>query len=396
MNDPLLKELVQVLRRVLPVEDGPVGLHEPHFAEIERGYVNECMDTGWVSSAGGFVERFEEQLCDYTGVKSAVAVVNGTAALHVSLQLAGVEPGDEVLLPALSFVATSNAVAYCRAVPHFVDCELKTLGVDPEKLRQYLHGMARIRGGVCVNISTGRRIRAAIAMHTFGHPVDLDPLAALCEEFGIVLVEDAAQSLGSFYKGRHTGNRGMLAALSFNGNKIITTGGGGAILTNDEELGRQAKHLTTTAKVNQGWSFYHDQLGYNYRMPNINAALGCGQLQRLQSFLDAKRELAGRYREALAHLAGITVFVEPDFARSNYWLNALLLDEAQAGKRDDLLALANSQGIQVRPCWTLLHNLPMYRDSPRMELGVAESLERRIINLPSSPGLGLGVSRDRT
>ena len=388
MSDPLLNELVQVLRQILPADDGPVGLHEPQFGPADKAYVNECLDTGWVSSAGSFVERFERQLADYTGVKSATAVVNGTAALHVCLKLAGVEQDDEVLLPALGFVATSNVIAYCQATPHFVDSEMRTLGVDPVKLDEYLEKNAEMREGSCVNIATGRCIKALIVMHTFGHPVDLDRIAAVCDKFKLVLVEDAAQSLGSFYKGRHTGNWGKLAALSFNGNKIITTGGGGAILTNDEELGRQAKHLTTTARVFHKWLFDHDQVGYNYRLPNINAALGCGQLERLDAYLGAKRELAGRYRQAFSRVPGVSVFVEPEFARSNYWLNALLLDEEHAGKRDDLLALANTHGILVRPCWTLLNKLPMFRDSPCMELPVAESLERRIVNLPSSPKLG--------
>ncbi|WP_303799741.1 LegC family aminotransferase [Alicyclobacillus macrosporangiidus] len=375
------------IRTVIGDRCSPVALHEPMFGVEEERYILDCIRSTFVSSVGRYVDRFEQLLADYTGVKCAVAVVNGTAALHVALLLAGVEPGDEVLVPALTFVATANAVSFCGAVPHFVDCDAHTLGLDPRKLADYLAEISEVRDGLCYNRRTGRRIRAVVPMHTFGHPVDLDALVEVSGKYRLVLIEDAAESLGSFYKGKHTGGFGRLAALSFNGNKIVTTGGGGAILTNDEELGRQAKHLTTTAKVPHRWAYFHDCLGYNYRMPNLNAALGCAQLEKLPQFLEKKRMLAARYQDAFASVAGATVFREPEFARSNYWLNAILLDEDYAEHRDRLLDACHEQGIYVRPAWTLLHRLPMYIQCPKMDLSVAEDIERRLINLPSSVGL---------
>lgn len=386
-NASVSGNILTALRSVLPRSQSCIGLHEPHFAGNEWRYVKECLDTGWVSSAGKFVDRFEDKLEEYTGVKRAVAVMNGTAALHICLRLVGVEENDEVFIPALTFVATANAVAYCGAVPHFVDSEERTLGLDPYKLDLYLGEISEIRPEGCFNRQTGRRIKAVVPMHTFGHPVDLDPLAEVCERYRLELVEDAAESLGSFYKGRHTGNWGRVAALSFNGNKVITTGGGGAILTNDEELGRLAKHLTTTAKTPHPWDSQHDMVGYNYRLPNINAALGCAQLEELPEFVERKRQLAGEYRRALAGIEGVSVFSEPEFACSNYWLNVLLLDEGFFGERDRLLALTNDSGIMTRPAWTLIHRLPMYRDCPRMDLSEAEILTERILNLPSSATL---------
>jgi perosamine synthetase len=296
--------------------------------------------------------------------------------------------GDEVLIPALTFSATANAVVYCGAVPHFVDSEERTLGLDPAKLGSYLEEIADVRPDGCYNKLTGCRIKAVIPMHTFGHPVDLDPLTEVCLRFKLVMIEDAAESLGSFYKGRHTGNHGRISALSFNGNKVITTGSGGAILTNDEELGRRAKHLTTTAKIPHRWEISHDMVGYNYRLPNLNAALGCAQLEQLPGFLKRKRELADCYSQAFAGIEGVRLFTEPDFASSNYWLNVLLLDEHQAGNRDAVLAVSNDAGIMTRPAWTPMHHLPMFADMPRMELPVAESLATRLINIPSSAFLG--------
>jgi perosamine synthetase len=366
-----------------------VALHEPSFGGNEWVYVRECLDTGWVSSVGKFVDRFEEQLANYVGVKHAVAVVNGTAALHVSLKLIGVEFGDEVLVPALTFIATANAVSYCGAIPHFVDCSELTLGLDPKKLERYLNEIAEIRPEGCFNKKSGRRIRAVLPMHTFGHPVDLDPLVEICGRFELQLVEDAAESLGSYYKGRHTGNWGKVSALSFNGNKVITTGGGGAILTNDTGIAKLAKHLTTTAKIPHQWSFSHDMIGFNYRLPNINAALGCAQLERLPDFIEKKRKLAECYRNAFSAIAGIHFFSEPAFAKSNYWLNVLLLDRGFAERRDELLEVTNRSGIMTRPAWTLMHKLDIYKSCPRMDsLEFAEDLERRLINIPSSPMLG--------
>lgn len=384
--------ILAALKKVLPGEQGSYGLHEPLFRGNEWLYVKECLDSGWVSSVGTFVERFEEQLAACTGVKRAVAVVNGTAALHICLRLVGAGPGDEVLVPALTFIAVANAVTYCGAVPHFVDSEERTLGIDPRKLGRYLDEIGERRSDGCFNRRTARRISAVVPMHTFGHPVDMEPLAEICEKFGLAMVEDAAEALGSFYKGRHVGNWGRVSALSFNGNKVVTTGGGGAILTNDEELGALAKHLTSTAKVPHPWAFNHDMAGYNYRLPNLNAALGCAQLEQLPMFLAAKRTLAERYRTSFADLPGIRFVNEPDGSQSNYWLNALLLDEACAGQRDALLQLTNDAGLKTRPAWIPMHRLPMFRDCPRMELEVAESLERRLVNIPSSAVLGVSYA----
>ena len=387
-TDPLdIEGVLAALRSVLQPGDGLVPLHEPCFSGNEWLYAKECLDTGWVSSVGKFVDRFEEDLAAYTGVKRVVAVVNGTAALHACLVLAGVRAGHEVLMPALTFIATANAISYCGAIPHFIDSEERTLGVDPHKLALYLEEIAELRPDGCFNRQTGRRIKAVVPMHTFGHPVDIDPLCNVCSKFDIELIEDAAESLGSLYKGRHTGQWGRLSALSFNGNKTITTGGGGAILTNDEDLGRLAKHITTTAKVPHRWEFNHDMVGYNYRMPNINAALGCAQLERLPRFLADKRVVAERYREVFADIPGIRYFSEPANSRSNYWLNTLLLDEECAGQRNGLLAATNDAGIMTRPAWTLMSKLPMFANCPRMNLDIAESLERRLINIPSSANL---------
>jgi perosamine synthetase len=376
--------ILAAMRQVISVERGPVALHEPKFNGREWDYVKECIDTGWVSSAGKFVDRFEMDLAAYTGAKHTVAVVNGTAALHVSLQLAGVKAGDEVLVPALSFVATASAVAYCGALPHFVDSEERTLGVDPEALRDYLSFSTEIRSGICWNRHTQRPIRALVPMHTFGHPVNLNGMMAVAKDFHLVLVEDAAESLGSFYHGRHTGTFGRLGTVSFNGNKTITTGGGGAILTNDAELARHAKHLTTTAKIPHRWEYAHDELGYNYRLPNLNAALGCAQLEQLPNFLESKRRLYTCYQQAFAPLSQVRLVAEPEGCRSSYWLQTLLLDDTIAGERDMVLAQTNEAGLMTRPAWTLLHRLPMYGRCPRAPLTVAEGLERRLINLPSS------------
>lgn len=380
-------EILRALKDTLQTEASFVGLHIPTFAGNEWNYVKECLDTGWVSSVGKFVDDFEVKLAEYTGVKRAVAVVNGTAALHICLILCGVKQNDEVLMPALTFIATANAISYCGAIPHFIDSEEKTLGVDAQKLNDYLAEISEQRNGECYNKSTNRRIKAAVPMHTFGHPVNLAELAEVCRKYHIDLIEDAAESLGSFYKGKHTGNYGKVAAVSFNGNKIITTGGGGALLTNDEELGKMAKHLTTQAKVPHRWEFNHDQIGYNYRLPNINAALGVAQLEQLPAFREEKRQLAKRYEQAFQNLPGLKFMTEPEDSESNYWLNTLILDEEFASERDAILALTNDNGIMTRPAWTLMNKLPMFLNCPKMDLRVAESLERRMINIPSSVGI---------
>ena len=382
-----LQKIVNALNTVLADVKRPIALHEPCFSGNEWVYLKECLDTGWVSSVGKYVDKFEIMLAGVTGVKRAIAVNNGTAALHTCLKLVGVAQGDEVLIPALTFVATANAVVYCGAMPHFVDSEERSLGLDSKKLSDYLYDISEVRSDGCFNKKTGRRLKVVMPMHTFGHPVDLDPLVEVCRRYKLELVEDAAESLGSFYKGRHTGNWGKVSAVSFNGNKTITTGGGGAILTNDEKLGELARHLTTTARVPHKWNIQHDQVGFNYRLPNINAALGCAQLEQLSGFLKRKRDLSEKYRKAFLNIDGARIFTEPDFAKSNYWLNALLLDEGFSDKRDDLLEMTNNLGIMTRPAWTLMHKLPMFLDCPRMNLSGAESLEKRLINIPGSATL---------
>jgi len=389
----LVERVVGAIRSVVGGTADRVALHEPHFAGNEWTYLKECLDSTYVSSVGAFVDRFEADLAAYTGSRYAVAVVNGTAALHVALQLAGVQPNEEVLVPALTFIATSNAIAYCAAVPHFVDSEPRTLGVDAGVLRDYLSHVAEKRAGLCVNRQTGRIIRAVVPMHVFGHPVDLDGLLAVSRDFNLALVEDAAESLGSLYHGRHTGTLGLLGTLSFNGNKTITTGGGGAILTGDDRLARRAKHLTTTARVPHRWEFGHDELGYNYRLPNLNAALGCAQLEQLPALLEAKRRLHRLYQEAFAPLEGVRLLSEPPGCRSNYWLQTLMLDQPSQERRDALLMATNDTGLMTRPVWTLNHRLPMFVSCPRMPLPVAESLAQRIVNIPSSAQLALEARR---
>lgn len=381
----LAEQVVFAIRTV--VGAGPVVLHEPSFTGNEWLYLKECLDSTFVSSVGKFVDRFEVELAAFSGAKHAVAVVNGTAALHIALKLAGVKPDDEVLIPALTFVATANAVTYCGATPHFVDSEERTLGVDAAKLRGYLVSHTEKRLGQCVNRATGRVIRALVPMHAFGHPVDIDGLLAVAHDFNLALVEDAAESLGSYYHGQHTGTFGLMGTLSFNGNKTITTGGGGAILTNDKELARHAKHLTTTAKMPHTWEYRHDEIGYNYRMPNLNAALGCAQLEQLPAMLIAKRKLFQRYLESFAMVAGVKLVAEPEQCKSNYWLQALLLNVEQSNQRDNILKATNEAGFMTRPVWILMHELAPFKDCPRMDLASAQSLSQRLINIPSSSGL---------
>lgn len=383
----IAQDILGAVRQVLGTPKGTIPLHEPEFAGNEWVYVKECIDTGWVSSVGSYVNRIESDLAGFTGATHAVATANGTAALHICLLLAGVEPGEEVLLPTLTFIATANAVSYIHATPHFVDSEARTLGVDAERLDAHLREVAEVSGGRCVNRRTGATIRALVVMHAFGHPADLDALAEVAARWRIVLVEDAAESLGSYYKGRHTGNIGRIAALSFNGNKVMTTGGGGAILTNDAELGRHAKHLTTTARVPHRWNFIHDEVGYNYRLPNLNAALGCAQLERVPGMIERKRRLADRYAAAFADVPGVRFLAEPDQCVSNYWLNTIVLDPAQAGAHEAVLGVLNDADYMSRPLWTLMHRLPMYVACPSADVSVAEGLAAAVINLPSSPKL---------
>jgi perosamine synthetase len=381
----LPEKVVHAIRAA--VGDRPAMLHEPSFQGNEWLYLKECLDSTFVSSVGKFVDRFELDLASFTGAKFAVAVVNGTAALHIALKLAGVTTGDEVLIPALTFVATANAVTYCNATPHLVDSEERTLGIDASKLRAYLAYHSEQRNGQCINRATGRVIRALVPMHTFGHPVELDGLLAVAHDFNLVIVEDAAESLGSTYHGQHTGTFGLLGTLSFNGNKTITTGGGGAILTNDATLARLAKHLTTTAKLPHAWEYRHDEIAYNYRLPNLNAALGCAQLEQLPTMLAAKRALFSRYQAAFSLVQDVALVTEPEQCQSNYWLQTLLLDGDREDQRDLVLRATNDAGYITRPAWILMHELPQFKDCPRMDLTMAKSLSQRLINIPSSSSL---------
>jgi aminotransferase in exopolysaccharide biosynthesis len=384
----IANQITEAIRSV--VGSGPKALHEPTFSGNEWDYIKECLDSTFVSSVGKFVDRFEYDLAQYTDAKYVVATVNGTAALHIALKLAGVMQDDEVLIPALTFVATANAVTYCNATPHFVDSEESTLGIDVDKLRGYLLDHTSIMAGQCVNSVSGRIIRAVVPMHTFGHPVDMDRLIDLASEFKLAVVEDAAESLGSTFKGKHTGTLGRLGALSFNGNKTITTGGGGAILTNEPELARRAKHLTTTAKLTHAWEYRHDEVGYNYRMPNINAALGCAQLEQLPQLLKSKRDLFSRFQSAFNKVDGARLMSEPIGCSSNYWLQTIILNAENSVHRDVILAATNDAGYMTRPAWVLMNELDQFSSMPSMDLSGAQSLSERVINIPSSAYLGEG------
>ncbi|MDA9550056.1 LegC family aminotransferase [bacterium] len=381
MGKSIGEKIVKAIK--VAVQTDEAALHKPCFNGNEWLYVKECLDSTYVSSVGGFVDRFETDLAAYTGAKYAVAVVNGTAALHIAFLLAGVKPNDEVLIPALTFIATANAVSYCSAIPHFVDCEERTLGLDPRAIRVYLNSISEVRNKQCINRKTGRVIRTLVPMHTFGHPADIEGLMSVAQDFHLTLVEDAAESLGSFVNGQHTGTFGLVGIISFNGNKTITTGGGGVILTNDAFIAKKAKHLTTTAKIPHSWNYVHDEIGYNYRMPNINAALGCAQLEQLPNILKAKRELLKCYISAFKNISGLHIFTSSKGCESNYWLQTLILDKAFAIHRDEFLRETNVAGYMTRPVWNLLNNLEPYKNSPSMNLDVAKSLGSRIINIPS-------------
>lgn len=358
-----------------------VPLHAPCFIGNEKKYLDECIDTTFVSSVGAFVDRFEREIGGYTGAGRAVACVSGTNALHMSLMLACIEREDEVLTQPLTFIATCNALSYIGARPVFIDVDLDTLGMSPKATREWLRKNAEIRNGECFNKRTGRRIKACVPMHTFGHPIHLDEMIEVCNEWHIALVEDAAESIGSLYKGRHTGTFGYIGALSFNGNKTITTGGGGMMLFHDPELGAYAKHITTQAKVPHRWAFVHDHIGYNYRMPNINAALGCAQLENLERFVEDKRNTAKEYEGYFKNVDGFHFFTEPENCRSNYWLNVVILENKEA--QQSFLEETNDAGIQTRPIWELMPRLTMFKDCETDGIKNAIWLGDRIVNIPS-------------
>lgn len=357
-------------------------LHAATFSGNEKKYLTECIDTTFVSSVGEFVNRFEQMVAQYTGSKRAVVCVSGTNALHLALILSGVERGDEVITQSLTFIATANAISYCGAHSVFIDVDLDTMGLSPVKMGEWLDRNAQIINGECRNKITGRRIKACVPMHTFGHPVHLDELVDLCAKWKIELVEDAAESLGSFYKGKHTGTFGKVGVLSFNGNKTITTGGGGMMLFNDEELATKAKHITTQAKVPHRWEFRHDHIGYNYRMPNINAALGCAQMEVLPAYIENKRATAEAYKTFFAGCDDMQFFEEPKHCKSNYWLNAVILPSHE--QQIDFLTATNDNGVMTRPVWELMNRLPMFKDCQCGDLTNSEWLADRVVNIPSS------------
>lgn len=376
-----MKEVVDFIRKTFKSEDF-IPLHEPRFTGNEKNYLNDCIDSTFVSSVGKYVDMFEEEFAKKVGSKYAVATVNGTAALHISLILSGVEESDEVITQPLTFIATCNAISYIGAKPIFVDVDLDTMGLSPKSLQDFLDENCEVMDNKCVNKATKRIVKACVPMHTFGHPCKLDEIKDICASWHIELVEDAAESLGSYYNGKHTGTFGRLGAFSFNGNKIITSGGGGVIVTDDEALAKRAKHLTTTAKISHPYEYEHDEIGYNYRMPNLNAALLVAQLEQLNGFLKSKRELALKYEEFFNTVNEIGFINEPANAKSNYWLQAVLLKDKN--KRDEFLEFANDNGVMSRPIWRLMSELEMFKDSQSTNLDNAKYLEERVVNIPSS------------
>ncbi len=375
------QHIVDFIRNLYRMPDGVIPLHSPFFGGNEKKYLNECIDSTYVSSVGKFVDEFEIKIAEYTGAKTAVVSVNGTNGLYLALRMAGVSTGDEVITQPLTFVATCNAIAYCGAEPVFLDIEKQTLGMSPESLTAFLQDHVALKNGLAVNKHTGKRISACLPVHTFGHPCRIDEILKICSSYGIPVIEDAAESIGSFYKEKHTGTFGMVGVLSFNGNKALTTGGGGMLLFKDPELGKKAKHLSTQAKISHPWAYVHDQIGYNYRMPNINAALGLAQLEMLEEMIACKRRIASRYLSFFKEL-DIEFQTEPLHSRSNYWLNSILLSDRM--ERDHFLKFTNERGIITRPSWTLMNRLPMFQNAFCMDLTNAAEIEAKLVNLPSS------------
>ena len=377
----MLQKIVNFVHELYNTNDF-VPLSVPKFIGNEKKYIDECIDTTFVSSVGKFVDRFEDDIAKYTGANKAVVCVSGTNALHMSLMLAGVERNDEVLTQALTFIATCNALSYIGAQPVFIDVDKSTMGLSPDAVREWLCKNAEIKDGQCFNKNSGRRIKACVPMHTFGHPVRIEELAQVCAEYHIELVEDAAESIGSKYKGKHTGTFGKVGAISFNGNKTITTGGGGMMLFQDEELGKFAKHITTQAKVPHRWEFRHDHVGYNYRMPNINAALGCAQLENLDKYIASKRQVAAEYEAFFKNVPDIEFFVDSPDTFSNYWLNVVILPSKEA--QIEFLTQTNDNGVMTRPIWELMNRLPMFERCENDGLKNTIWFADRVVNIPSS------------
>ncbi len=381
----MYKDLITFIRKTYNKPQGFIPLHEPTFGGNEKKYLMDCIDSTFVSSVGKYVNQFEQMVADYTGAKYAVAAVNGTAALHIALLLSGVEQGDEVITQPLTFIATANAISYCGAKPVFVDVDRDTMGLSPHALRKWLQENTELTTSnqqpATVNKSTGKRIAAVVPMHTFGHPCRIDEVKEICDEYNIALVEDAAESLGSTFKGKHTGTFGLFGTLSFNGNKTITTGGGGMIITDNEELAKLAKHITTTAKIPHKWDYVHDIIGYNYRLTNLAAALGVAQMEQLPGFIERKRILAEKYIDFFKE-TDIEFIVEKEYAKANYWLNAVLLKDRK--ERDEFLEETNDSGIMTRPIWELMNRLPMFQGYQCGDLSNSEWLADRIVNITST------------
>lgn len=380
-------QVVAAVRAVLGDGAGPYRLHEPEIGPLEAQYINDCVASGWVSTVGPFVDKLETALGNICGVENVFATSSGTAALHLALAALGVGEGDEVIVPSLSFVATANAVSYTGATPHFADADEWTMGLDPRALKKHMEAACVMQAGACRNKATGRRIAAIIVMHAFGHPAEMDALQEVADEWGVPLVEDAAEALGSSYEGKPAGSLSRIAAVSFNGNKIATAGGGGAVLTNDPDLAARVRHLGSTAKLPHKWEYVHDEIGFNYRMPSLNAAMLLAQVERLEDFIKRKRRLAARYAAVFCSVQGADFMGQPPGARSNYWLNTIRLMVATRPERDVVLEALIADGILARPVWEPLHNLPMFRTCPAADLSVTERLSGQLINLPSSPKL---------
>lgn len=379
-----VQDIVAAFGDFLP-EGAVYPLHEPNLGAEEEALIADCVKSGWVSSVGAYVDQFEADLAAYTGANHAIVTTNGTSALHLSYLLAGIQTGDEVLCPSLTFVATPNAVTYCGAIPHFVEVDETRLSVCPVKLRSHLETVAKTENGQLFNKETKRPIRALVVMHTFGHPADLDALKIVCDEFNIALIEDAAESLGSFYKGTHTGNHGIASAISFNGNKIISTGGGGAVLTNDATLAARAKHLSTTAKTPHPYEYHHEEVAFNYRLPNLNAAMGVAQLRKLPGFLTKKRAIVKQYQTMLDGLEGVSLILQPDDSESNYWLNTLRVSDATV--KTELLESLIGRDIFARPIWKPMHLLLAFTDCPRADMTTTNRCYDTLVSLPSSVSL---------
>jgi len=381
------EEVCKVLDKVVGQTYGE--LHEPYFSKDEEDMLIECLKSTFVSSVSPYTEKFEEDIARFTGSKYVVAVSNGTSALHSLLIACGIGPGMEVLTPSLTFVAAANAISYTGAIPHFIEVEEKTLGIDTVKVIEYLSDKLIRSGEVFINKETGRKVVAIVPLHTFGHPCDIDGVMKIAKEFNLLIIEDSAESLGSYFRQKHTGTFGLGGILSFNGNKIITTGGGGAVITDDEELASRVKHLTRTAKIPHKWEYNHDLIGFNYRMPGLNSSLGLSQLRTIEKKIEAKRKLYQVYEKEFANIEEVEIFKEPSSTTSNYWLQTLLLKKDNVTLRNAILETSHKWGYKLRPAWTPMHRLLQFSNCPKMELNVTDSLFARIINLPSSPQIVL-------